>query len=115
MGFYMFTGSYTTDSIKAMVDSPQDREAAARAAIEAAGGKLHSFFFTFGPSDVVAIIEAKDDIAMSALSLAVGASGGVAHGATTKLLTSAEAMAAMRQAKKARTKYKAPAARRRKK
>ena len=34
MAFYMFTGSYTTDAIKTMVDNPQDREAAGRAAIE---------------------------------------------------------------------------------
>ena len=76
MAYYMFTGSYSTDAIKALVDNPQDREAAGRAAVEAVGGKLHSFFFTFGQSDVIAIIEADDDIAMAAMSLMIGASGG---------------------------------------
>lgn len=42
MAFYLFTGSYTTDAIKVMVDNPQDREAVARAAVEALGGKAHN-------------------------------------------------------------------------
>ena len=108
MAFYMFTGSYTTNALKAMVDNPQDREAAGRAAIEAIGGKLHGFFFTFGQSDIIAIIEADDDVAASAMSLLVGASGAMAHGATTKLLTSADAMAAMGRAKDARGSYSPP-------
>jgi uncharacterized protein with GYD domain len=113
MAFYMFTGSYSVDSIRAMVANPQDREAAARALIEGMGGKLHGFYIAFGQSDVVAIIEMKDDVAMAACALAVGAGGALAHGATTKLLTSAEAMKAMAGAKKGSSKYKAPSARRR--
>jgi len=113
MAFYLFTGSYTTDAIKTMVDNPQDREAAARTAVEAVGGKLHSFFFTFGQSDVIAIIEIDDDIGMAAMSFAIAAGGALAHGASTKLLTSAEATAAMARAKKARGKYKPPSARKR--
>ena len=108
MAFYMFTASYTTDSIKAMVDNPQDREAAGRAAIEALGGKLHQFFFCFDESDVIAIFEIDDDIAMAACSLMIGAAGGLAHGATTKLMTSADAMTAMARAKEARGSYSPP-------
>ena len=108
MAFYMFTASYTTDAIKAMVDNPQDREAAGRAAIEALGGKLHQFFFCFDQADVIAIIEIEDDVAMAACSMLVGAGGGLAHGATTKLLTSADAMAAMARAKAAQDSYSPP-------
>ena len=108
MAFFMFTGSYTTDSLKAMVDNPQDREAVGRAMVEAVGAKLHSFFFTFGQSDIIAIIEADDDIAAAAGSLLVGASGVMAHGSMTKLMTSVEAMAAMGRAKDARGSYSPP-------
>ncbi len=108
MALYLFTASYTTDAIKTMVENPQDREAAGRAAIEALGGKLHNFYFTFGQSDVIAIIEIDDDVAMTACSLLVGAGGGLAHGATTKLLTSADAMAAMALAKDAQGSYSPP-------
>ena len=108
MAFYMLTGSYSTDAIKVMVNNPQDREAAGRTAIEALGGKLHQFFFTLGESDVIAIIEIDDDVAMAACSMVVGASGLLAHGATTKLLTSADAMAAMARAKDAQGSYSPP-------
>mgnify|MGYP001815552275 CR=1 FL=1 len=39
MAYYLFQGRYSTDAIKAMVDKPQDREAAARTLVEAAGWK----------------------------------------------------------------------------
>ena len=106
MPFYMFQGRYTAAALKAMVDNPQDREAAARPLVEAVGGKLHHFFFCFGSEDVVAIIEAPDDKAMAAGSLAIGASGAFSGGATTKLMTGNEAMAAMTAAQTASASYK---------
>jgi uncharacterized protein with GYD domain len=106
MPFYMFQGRYTTDSIKSLVQSPQDREAAARRMIEGLGGKLHSFFFSFGSEDVVAIMEMPDDVAMAAGSMLVGGSGAMSAGSTTKLLTMDEATAAMKAAGKAASHYK---------
>ena len=108
MAFYMFSVSYSTDAIKAMVDNPQDREAAGRAVIEALGGKLHHFFFCFDQKDVIAIVEMDDDVAMAACSMLIGASGAMSHGATTKLMTSADAMKAMGRAKYVQDSYKAP-------
>ena len=108
MAFYMFSGSYSTESIKAMVDNPQDREAAARAVIEELGGKLHGFFFCFDQNDVIAIIEIEDDVAMAACSMLIGSSGALSHGSTTKLMTSADAMTAMGRAKGALDSYNSP-------
>ncbi|NNK78710.1 MAG: GYD domain-containing protein [Litoreibacter sp.] len=105
MPFYLFQARYTTEAIKAMVNNPQDREAAARPLIEALGGKLHNLFFCFGADDVMAIIEAPDDEAMAACALTVAASGAFSGGATTKLMTSGEAMAAMKSAQKATASY----------
>ncbi len=110
MPFYLFSARYTPLSIKAMVDKPQDREAGARTVIEAAGGKLHHFFFTFGQDDAIVLIEAPDDIAMAACALAVGASGALSGGATTKLMTAQDAMKAMGDAQKALKAYKPPTA-----
>lgn len=106
MAFYLFQGSYTPVAIKAMVDKPQDREAASRPLIEALGGKLHHLFFCFGKDDVAALIEAPDDAAMAACALVVASSGALSSGRTTKLMTSAEAMKAMAAAKNASAKYK---------
>ena len=109
MSFYMFQGRYSTDAIKAMVNNPQDREAAGRALVESVGGKLHSIFFAFGNEDIVAIIEGPDDETAAACSMALGASGAFSGGATTKLLTTSEAMQAMSKANKAAAAYKPPA------
>ena len=105
MAYYLFQGSYTPAAIKAMVDKPQDREAAARQLIEEVGGKLHHLFFCFGKDDVVALIEAPDDVAMSAIAMVVGASGAFSSGRTTKLITPSEAQSAMAAAQSAASSY----------
>ncbi|WP_323763246.1 MULTISPECIES: GYD domain-containing protein [Roseobacteraceae] len=98
MAYYMFQGRYSPESIRKMVETPQDREAEARKLVEAMGGKLHHMFFCFGREDVVVLIEAPDDETMAGAIMAVGASGAMSGGATTKLLTSQQAQAAMKKA-----------------
>ena len=107
MSFYLFQGRYSSDGIKAMIGRPQDRAEAARKMIEALGGKLHHFFFAWGSDDVVALIEMDDDKAMMAGSMLVGASGAMSGGHTTKLISTEEAMAAMKLAGEAAGSYKA--------
>lgn len=106
MSLYMFQASYTALAIKALVNNPQNREAAARTVIEAAGGKLLNMYFCFGTSDVIAIIEAPDDKAMVSCSLAIGASGAFSSGSTISLMTAADAMEAMQAAQAAAAVYK---------
>ena len=106
MSFYLFRGRYNTDALRALVDEPQDREKVAGEMIAAMGGKLHHLFFCFGDEDVVALIEAPSDEVMAACALVVGASGTMAGGATTKLMTSQEAMGAMSAAKAGRGAYR---------
>lgn len=106
MPFYMFKGRYSTDSLRSLVARPEDREVEARKMIEAIGGKLHNLFFCFGEDDVIAIIEAPDDETMAAGALVVGGSGTMSGGATVKLMTSKEAMKAMKKAGKATKSYK---------
>lgn len=99
MPFYLFQARYTPAAFKAMVDKPQDREPPARKLIESVGGKLHHLFFAMGTDDVVALIEAPDDEAMAAGAMIVAASGAFAGGATTKLISSADAVGVMKKAK----------------
>ena len=105
MPHYMFQGRYSTDAIKAMIDTPHDREASARSLIEAMGAKLHSMFFCMGQDDVIAIIEAPDDETMAAASMIIGGSGAFSGGATTKLMTAQQAMSAMQKAQTGRASY----------
>jgi uncharacterized protein with GYD domain len=108
MAFYLYQLSYSREAIKSLVTSPSDREAAARKLIEALGGKLHHMFFAFGEWDVICLIEGPDDKMMMAGAAAVASAGTVSRSSTVKLMTSADAMAAMTMAGKATGAYKPP-------
>ena len=98
MAHYLVQASYTTQGVSGLVKNPQDRAAALRPLIEGVGGKLESFYFAFGDSDVVLIVEIPDNVAMAALSMAVGASGAVTNLKTTVLLPISEGVEAARKA-----------------
>ena len=98
MPLYMFQASYTTQGISDLVKTPQDRSAAVRPIIERMGGRLESLYYAFGDFDVVAIAELPDNVSMSALSMAVGASGALGSFKTTVLIPMDEAVEAMRKA-----------------
>ncbi len=108
MGHYLFTGRYSHEAFKAMVAHPSDREAAGRAVIESAGGKLVHLFFAFGVDDIFVLIEAPDDAVMASCAMALAASGAFSGGATTKLMSAAEAQAAMKKAGAILEGYKSP-------
>jgi uncharacterized protein with GYD domain len=111
MPFYMLQAAYTPESFKAMIANPSDRKAAAEKLAGAVGATVRDLYFAFGKYDVVVIIEAPDDVAAAGAAMAVAASGGFSAGETTKLLTSEEAMAAMKVgAKVAAAGYRGPTA-----
>jgi uncharacterized protein with GYD domain len=106
MAFYLIQASYTPQSVAAMIKSPQDRAAAVRPMIERAGGKLQGLWFAFGEFDIVAIAEMPDNVSATAISMAIGASGAMSSYRSTPLMTSAEAVEAMKKA--AAAAYPAP-------
>jgi uncharacterized protein with GYD domain len=92
MTVYIVQGRYSQQALKGMVAKPEDRETEVRKLIEGAGGKLLSFYMTFGEFDFLIVTELPDPVAtFSALAIA-GAGGGVTDLRTTIGLTSAEAM-----------------------
>ena len=98
MPLYLGRFSYTTDAVKALVDQPQDRSAAAREVAESLGGKLLGFWYAFGEFDAVFLMEAPDNASAAALAMAVGAGGALSELETTVLLDMDEAQDAMRKA-----------------
>lgn len=101
---YLYQGSYTLEGVKGLLkDGGSKRRAAAQRALESVGGTVEAFYFTFGKNDVVAIVDAPDNVSIAAVSLAIAAGGGF-RGQTTVILTPEEAD---RAAKKA-VKYSAP-------
>jgi uncharacterized protein with GYD domain len=98
MAHFIVTGNYTNDAIKGMVAHPSDREAAARALVEAAGGKVQSYYMTTGDKDFLMIAKAKDGIDVIASLLVAGASGTVSNLRTVRGFTSAEFTSAQKKA-----------------
>lgn len=101
---YLFQGSYTAEGTKGLLkDGGSKRRAAVEEMIKKLGGKLEAFYFAFGESDSLLIVDAPDNVSIAAASLAVNASG-AAHVKTTVLLTPEE----MDAATKKRVPYSAP-------
>ncbi len=98
MPLYLGRFSYTTDALRALVDQPQDRSAAAREVAESLGGNLLGFWYAFGEFDAVFLMEAPDNASAAALAMAVGAGGALSELETTVLLDMDEAQDAMRKA-----------------
>jgi uncharacterized protein with GYD domain len=65
---------------------------------ESIGGRIESFYFSFGEYDGVAIAEMPDNVTMAAISMASAASGSFKSFHTAVLLTPEEATEAMRRA-----------------
>ena len=97
MPLYLGRFKYSAEAIKAMIENPQDRSAAAAKTAESLGCKLHGLWWALGDYDGVFLMEAPDNVTVVALSMAVGASGQVST-ENTVLLDTNEAQEAMRKA-----------------
>jgi uncharacterized protein with GYD domain len=95
MALYLTRFSYTPETWARLAQSPEDRREAARAYIEAVGGKLHGFWYAFGEYDGYTLWEAPDNASMAAVALAISGGGALSRFETTSLLTVEETMAAM--------------------
>jgi uncharacterized protein with GYD domain len=84
---YLIQASYTAEGLKGLQkDKASGRKTAVASAAETLGGKLEATYYTFGEEDVIVILDLPDNVAASALSLAVSASG-LVRTKTTPLLT----------------------------
>jgi uncharacterized protein with GYD domain len=100
MPYYLIQASYKESAARALVAKPQERSAVVKKMFESLGGKLHSYYLSFGDYDVVAIVELPGNEAAVAAGLATVGGGAISRYHTTVLLTPAEATAAMKKAKK---------------
>ena len=103
---YMLQASYTAEGLKGLLkDGGSKRKTAASIAIESVGGKLEAFYFAFGETDAIAIMDIPDNVSASAAALATAASGAVRI-KTVALLTPEE----VDEATKKRVAYSPPGA-----
>jgi uncharacterized protein with GYD domain len=84
---YLIQASYTAEGFKGLQkDKASGRRTAVASAVETLGGKLDATYYCFGEDDVIVIVDLPDNVAASALSLAVSSSG-LVRTRTTPLLT----------------------------
>ena len=101
---YPLQANYVGEGIKGLLkEGGAGRRTAAEKAISSAGGKMEGFYFAFGDHDAYVIADLPDNASMTALALAISASGAVAT-KTTVLLTPEEVDAATKKT----TDYRAP-------
>lgn len=87
MALYLTQARLTPDAWQAIYESPRDRRDALSEMLEAAGGRLVSYYFAFGDSDVVLIVEAPESEVAAAAAIAIARAGVVTDIRTTVLMT----------------------------
>ena len=101
---YLVMASYTSEGAKGLLkDGGTKRRQSVETSLKSIGGRVESFYYAFGDSDAVLIIDAPDNMSVAAAAMAINASGAV-HIKTTVLLTLEE----IDQAAKAIATYIAP-------
>jgi uncharacterized protein with GYD domain len=99
MAKYALIGGYTTETWDKFIQNPGDREAPVRRAVEAAGGKLETLYWSFGDDDYLVIMEFPDDVAFKASAVAVGSTGTLRNLRTIKLMEANELQQVVQKAK----------------
>ena len=97
MPLYMTRVSYTSEALAALTRNPENRGEAFGGLAETIGGRLVSFYNSFGEYDVLVIYEAPDE-STAAIVLAAISPGHLSRVKTTVLLSAEEGVEAMRKA-----------------
>jgi uncharacterized protein with GYD domain len=111
MARYLTFFSYTGEATARMVARPEDRAEAARAVIEAAGGRLEAFYWTFGDHDGLAIYDVPDVRDAAAILIAASSSGRLRALRSIELLDASEIRAVLERARAVAASYEPPGGR----
>jgi uncharacterized protein with GYD domain len=91
---FLLEGNYTLEGVKGLqAEGGSARLAVATKLVEGLGGKVESFYYAFGDTDVYFIVDLPDADSAAAMTLAVNAGGGLTA-RTVVLMTAAELDAA---------------------
>ncbi|TFB48719.1 GYD domain-containing protein [Cryobacterium tagatosivorans] len=75
---YLFEANYVGEGIKGLMrEGGTKRRDALVEAVKSVGGSLESFYYAFGETDVLGIIEVPEPAAAAALSLLINSTGSV--------------------------------------
>ena len=98
MPLYMTQFAYTSEAWAALTQNPENRGETIGRLAESMGGRMLSFYNSFGEYDLVVIYEAPDESTAAAIVLAAVSPGHLSKVKTTVLLSAEAGMEAMRKA-----------------
>jgi len=104
MSKYLVQANYVGEGVKGLLkEGGSSRRAVVEKLFGSVGGKVESYYYAFGDTDLFVIADVPDNVSAAALSLAVNATG-AATSKVTVLLTAEE----MDAAAKKTVSYRAP-------
>ncbi|WP_247826569.1 GYD domain-containing protein [Arthrobacter antioxidans] len=75
---YLFQGNYVGEGIKGLMkEGGSKRRDAVVKALESVGGSLECFYYAFGETDVLGVLDVPDQPSAASLSLMINSSGAV--------------------------------------
>ena len=98
MPLYLYQAAYTPESLAAQIKNPSDRLEIVGGQLKSSGVRIITGGYSFGDYDISLVMEAADDTAMAAVSVAISAGGAVRNARTTRLLSGSEYVEALRKA-----------------
>jgi uncharacterized protein with GYD domain len=98
MPSYLVQCSYASPALAALIANPQDRSEHVKKVAKKLGGKISGSWLSFGEYDLVLIVEMPDNISAAAMALAASAGGSLKSVKTTPLMSTADALAALKKA-----------------
>lgn len=106
---YVTLASWSAASWARMINTPDDRVAAARELADALGTTLETFYWLpLAAHDVLIMFDAPDSVTASAVNMAVGSTGAVRNIETYELLTHDQLSEALALATDVRQIYRPP-------
>ena len=108
MPLYKIEFGYTPETWASLLQAPEDRTEAVRAAAEGLGGRLLGLYYAFGEADGFVLCDMPDSRRAAAVAMTVVASGRFRMIRTTEIFSPADAVEAMRQAGGMRAQYRPP-------
>jgi uncharacterized protein with GYD domain len=106
MPVYICQGRYTANALKGMTTNPEDRTQTVRRLFRQGGGKLLSWYLTFGDYDWMVIAEMPNERAMLSAVIAAAEGGSLTDLKTTTALTAEDTVQAFEDARRLRTSFK---------
>jgi uncharacterized protein with GYD domain len=100
MPLYLYQAAYTAESLAAQMKNPADRLETVEQQIQPTGVRFVTGGFSFGEYDIAVVMDAPDETTVAAVAIAIAAGGAVRNSKTTRLLSGAEYIEALKKAAK---------------